>query len=53
VLLIVDADTEQEIQHRLADDPWTTSGQLQVTDIEPWNILAGANRLSPKRAAPT
>jgi uncharacterized protein YciI len=46
VLLIVDADSETQIQRRLADDPWTISGQLQITTIEPWNVFVGADRLS-------
>ena len=45
VLLIVNADSEAEIHRRLADDPWTPTQQLQITSIEPWNILVGAQRL--------
>jgi uncharacterized protein YciI len=45
VLLVVRADSEAEIRQRLADDPWTTSGQLEVTSIEPWNVIVGAQRL--------
>src|SRR5438093_818347 len=51
VLLIVNADSEAEIQRRLADDPWAPTGQLQITNIEPWNVLVGAERLSPAPAA--
>jgi uncharacterized protein YciI len=46
VLLVVDADSEAEIRRRLADDPWTTSEQLELTSIVPWNIFVGADRLS-------
>jgi uncharacterized protein YciI len=46
VLLIVDADGEAEIHRRLADDPWAVTGQLRIVSIEPWKILAGAERLS-------
>jgi uncharacterized protein YciI len=51
VLLIVNADSEAEIHRRLADDPWTATQQLQITSIEPWNILVGAQRLSSAHAA--
>jgi len=51
VLLIVNADSEAEIQRRLADDPWTPTDQLQVTSIEPWNVIVGAERLSSTPAA--
>jgi uncharacterized protein YciI len=46
VLLVVNANSEAEIQRRLADDPWTPTDQLQVTSIEPWNVLVGAERLT-------
>jgi uncharacterized protein YciI len=46
VLLIVDADSEAEIHRRLAADPWALAGQLRIVSVEPWKILAGAERLS-------
>lgn len=53
-LLIVNADTEAEIQRRLKDDPWTNSERLKLTSIEPRNVLVGAERLaSPRPAAAT
>ena len=55
VLLIVNADSEAEIQRRLADDPWTSTDQLQITSIEPWNVFVGAERLAsspPPQARP-
>jgi len=45
-LLILNAENEAEIQRRLADDPWASSQQLQITSIEPWNIFVGAQRLA-------
>jgi uncharacterized protein YciI len=51
VLLIINADSEAEIHRRLADDPWTSTQQLQLTSIEPWNIFLGAQRLSSAHAA--
>jgi uncharacterized protein YciI len=45
-LLIMNADDEADIHRRLADDPWTISGQLRITSVEPWNVFVGAERLS-------
>ena len=44
--LIVDAEDEDEIHRRLADDPWVATEQLVTVSIEPWQILVGAERLS-------
>jgi uncharacterized protein YciI len=44
-LLIVDAETEDEIRGRLADDPWAHADRLAITSIEPWNLIVGAQRL--------
>jgi uncharacterized protein YciI len=45
VLLVVDADSEDDIHRRLADDPWVLTEQLVTTSIEPWTIFVGAERL--------
>jgi uncharacterized protein YciI len=45
-LLIIDADDEAGIHRHLADDPWTISGQLRITSVEPWNVFVGAERLN-------
>jgi uncharacterized protein len=37
-LLIVDADSEEEIHRRFADDPWAPLQILEVGKIEPWRI---------------
>ena len=50
VLLIVNADDEDQIHHQLADDPWDTTEQLVTTSIEPWQILVGAERLPSAHA---
>jgi uncharacterized protein YciI len=50
-LLIFDAETEAEIKRRLADDPWHCAERLQVTQIEPWTILVGAERLQSAHTA--
>ena len=43
ILLIIDAESEQEIDARLADDPWTPLGLLRITKVEHWEILLGAS----------
>jgi uncharacterized protein YciI len=50
VLLIADADSEAEIHRRLADDPWARSQRLVTTNVEPWNLLVGAERLDARPA---
>ena len=40
-LLIVDAPDEQAVRARLAGDPWTTMGLLEVTGVQEWEILLG------------
>ena len=40
-LLIVDAPDEQAVQARLAGDPWTATGLLEVTAVAEWEILLG------------
>jgi hypothetical protein len=44
--LIVDADHEDDIRNRLADDPWARTDRLTITRIDPWNVIVGAERLS-------
>lgn len=51
VLLIFNADSEADIHHHLADDPW--ADRLPITSIEPWNIFVGAERLSTTDTAAT
>ena len=46
VLLIVNAESPEEIHQRLADDPWALTHQLRVASIEPWKILVGAERFA-------
>ena len=42
VLLIVNAEDEDEIHHQLTDDPWIPTQQLVTVSIEPWQLLVGA-----------
>jgi uncharacterized protein YciI len=39
VLLIVDAPSEDAIRARLAADPWSPAGLLEIVRVEPWTIL--------------
>jgi uncharacterized protein YciI len=39
VVLIVDSDTEAAIRARLAADPWSRAGLLEIKSVEPWTIL--------------
>jgi uncharacterized protein YciI len=45
-MLIVDAQDEDEIHRRLADDPWVRADRLMMASVEPWNVFVGAERLS-------
>ena len=42
VLLIADADNENEIVQRLDDDPWELTDRITTTRIEPWTLFVGA-----------
>jgi hypothetical protein len=39
VLLVIDAASEDAIRARLAGDPWTEAGLLDIRSIESWTIL--------------
>jgi uncharacterized protein YciI len=43
-LLIIDAESEQEIAARLADDPWTPPGLLRIAKVERWEVLLIASK---------
>jgi uncharacterized protein YciI len=40
-LFVVDAESEQAIETRLAADPWTPMGLVRIAAIERWQILLG------------
>jgi uncharacterized protein YciI len=42
VLLIFRAGDEQEIEHRLAADPWTRSGILTTVSLHRWDLRIGS-----------
>jgi uncharacterized protein YciI len=50
VLLIFNAENDDEIHRQLADDPWVPTEQLVTVSIEPWTILVGAERLLSAQA---
>jgi uncharacterized protein YciI len=39
VLLIVEAESEEAIRGRLAEDPWEVTGMLRPVRIERWTVL--------------
>jgi uncharacterized protein YciI len=40
-MFLVEAESEDEIRSRLADDPHTASERLLLTSIEPWQLVLG------------
>lgn len=51
VLLVVDATDDEEIESRLADDPWAPDEVLRTVSIEPWTIWLDGTRRAPSPAA--
>ena len=41
-LLIIRADDAQQVAARLADDPWTRNGLLEITRVLPWTLRLGS-----------
>jgi uncharacterized protein YciI len=41
-LLILRANSPEEIEARLKDDPWTINGLLRTTRIAPWTLRLGS-----------
>lgn len=50
-LLIVDAADEDTIAKRLANDPWSLTGLLEIASIQPWTILLDRDVASAKDQA--
>ena len=42
VVLIVRAESAEEVRSRLADDPWSRTDQLRVTRVAPWTLRLGS-----------
>jgi uncharacterized protein YciI len=40
-LVIVDAESEDEVHARFAEDPWITTPVLRTLAVEPWEVLLG------------
>lgn len=43
-LLIVDAESDQTVRDRFADDPWSDAGLLTVQFVSTWTVLLDAGR---------
>ena len=39
VLMIVEAGSAEEIDRRLAEDPWSSNGMLMTLGVERWTVL--------------
>ena len=46
VLWVVEADSEDLIRKRMAEDPWSPNGMLRPTRIERWDVVLGGERLN-------
>jgi len=41
VLLVVRAQTAEEVHVRLAEDPWSSNGLLRIARVVPWALRLG------------
>jgi uncharacterized protein YciI len=46
-LHVVEAQDEEEVRRRLAEDPWARAGLLTVGSIEPWALWLDFRENSP------
>jgi uncharacterized protein YciI len=44
VLHVVAASDKQEVEAKMAADPWTSMGMLQTVSLDPWTVLLGRLR---------
>ena len=42
-LLIINAESKQAIEARLADDPWIAQRGRRIASVDRWEILLGSN----------
>jgi uncharacterized protein YciI len=42
VVLIVRAESAEEVHARLADDPWSRDGLLRIARVAPWTLRLGS-----------
>jgi uncharacterized protein YciI len=52
-LLVVDARDETDVRSRLESDPYTALGLLEITSVEPWEVLLGGELLAVGDAVTT
>jgi uncharacterized protein YciI len=52
-LLVVDARDETDVRSRLESDPYTALGLLEITSVEPWEVLLGGELLAVGDAVAT
>jgi len=38
-LWIVEADSEEDIRHRMGEDPWAANGMLRPVRVERWEVV--------------
>jgi uncharacterized protein YciI len=46
-LHVVEAADENEIEARLAEDPWASAGLLRIGAIEPWTLWLDSRPWTP------
>jgi uncharacterized protein YciI len=44
VLLVVDAQSEEDVRAHFLADPWVTNGMVAITAIRPWTVLLDSSR---------
>ena len=44
VLWVVEAESEEAIRRRMAEDPWATNGMLSPEKIERWTVVLDGRR---------
>ena len=44
VVLVIDSPSEEVLRARLAADPWSESGLLEIARVEPWTVLLDGRR---------
>jgi len=48
-LLIVHAESAEQVEAQLAHDPWSGSGHLTTTLLAPWSLRLGSLGTAPQR----
>lgn len=52
VLLVVDAENDEDVRAHFVTDPWIKGGMLTITAIRPWTVLLdGTTRTTSARGA--